>query len=75
MHNGLMECSHPNILSDVMTERTSFALDASAFESSGLVISLYQPSDQKVAYIFVAFKWNYRRCKKRVPVANHFEVI
>ena len=53
--NGLMECLHPNIFSD-MTERTSFALDASAFESSGLVISLYKPSDQKVAYVFVVFK-------------------
>ena len=53
--NGLMECLHPNIFSD-KTERTSFALDASAFESSGLVISLYQPSDQKVAYVFVVFK-------------------
>ena len=51
-----MECLHPNIFSDIMTERTSFALDASAFESSGLVTSLYQPSDQKVAYVFVVFK-------------------
>ena len=42
----------------VMSERTSFALWASAFESSKLVIGLKWTPDLKVASVFVKFEWN-----------------
>ena len=39
-------------------EKKGFALWASVFESSRLVISLKWTSDQKVAYVLIAFEWN-----------------
>ena len=54
-HNGSLGSHH---FLYVMNERTSFALWASAFESSRLVIGLKLTSDQKVARVSVAFEWN-----------------
>ena len=48
----------------VLNERTSFATWANAFESSRLVIGLKWTSNQKVDYLFVMFKWDWRRLRK-----------
>ena len=43
----------------VMSQRESFASWASAFKSSKLLMGLKWTSDQKVAYVFVTFEWNW----------------
>ena len=68
----LMDLLGPDISSTLWMKGQGFQSWASVFESSRLVIGLNWTSDQKVAYVFVAFEWNKWGYGKIVPVSESF---